>query len=131
MPAAISCDERRRRQLVAVADQHQRRAFDRRQQRPRIGPRHDRLLLAHEGLGPVSSAMVRTTPLQRRVALPVAVDEERPQQRRYLGEPAGLGERDLRLAPLASAPAYRARAGIEQGEPAHPLGRLPQIASAM
>ena len=38
-----------RRELVLPAAQHQRRAFDRREQRPALGTAHDRALLPHKG----------------------------------------------------------------------------------
>src|SRR6266566_130356 len=91
--------ERRRGELIAVADEHQRRTFDCAQGRPCIRPRHDRLLLAQEGLRSGLLGHEAHARAQRFVALPVAMDEYRKLQRRYLGEFAGLGERDLRLAP--------------------------------
>src|SRR5713101_487705 len=42
--------QRGRGQFIAIADEHERRTFDRCQQRPRIRSRHDGLLLAQEHL---------------------------------------------------------------------------------
>ena len=46
----------RRREPVALADEHQRRAGDRGKMRPRIDPVHDRRLLTGEGFGSVGLA---------------------------------------------------------------------------
>src|SRR5262249_1264173 len=62
---------------------------------------------------PGSPAMRRTR-AQRFVALPVAVDEYWKLQRRHLGESAGLGERDLGLAPRGLLRRFGSRRGVEQ-----------------
>jgi len=76
-PAAISCDSARRSELIAVADEHQGRTLDGGQERPRIRARHDRLLLAQEGLRSGFLGHAAHALAQRFVALPVAMDEYR------------------------------------------------------
>ena len=49
IPAAISSERNGGVSSSCCADQHQCRAADRRQQRPRVGARQDRILLAHIG----------------------------------------------------------------------------------
>ncbi len=117
--------ERRRGELIAIADQHQGRTFDRGQAGPCIRPRHDRLLLAQEGLragllGHDAHALASASS-----PLPVAMDEYRKLQRRHLGESAGLGKRDLRLAPRGLLRRFGPRRGIEQRELGDALGRVP------
>src|SRR5262249_49177902 len=62
--------QRRRSELIAVADEHQRRTLDRRQERPCIRARHDRLLLAQEGLRSGLLGHEAHALAQRFVALP-------------------------------------------------------------
>jgi hypothetical protein len=75
MPAAISSDNCGR-EFVAIAHQHKRRTRDRGQQRPHIGPRHDRLLLAQKGLRTGFLGHDSHAPFERLVMLAVAMDED-------------------------------------------------------
>src|SRR5262249_37148180 len=67
--------ERRRGELIAVADEHQGRTLDRGEERPCIRPRHDRLLLAQERLRSGLLGHDAHACAQRFVILPVAMDE--------------------------------------------------------
>jgi hypothetical protein len=77
------------------------RTGDRGQDWPDIRPRHDRLLLAQEGLR-TSFVGHRPHPRsERRVVLAVAMNEDWKLQRRNFVEATALREHDLRLASLA------------------------------
>src|ERR1700730_5280959 len=117
--------ERRRSELIAVADEHEGRTLDRGQERPRITARHDRLLLAQERLRSGFLGHEAHALAQRFVALPVAMDEYRKLQRRHIGKSAGLDDRDLGLAPRSLLRRFGASRGVEQREPLDALGRVP------
>src|SRR5262249_34946532 len=88
-------------------------------------PRHDRLLLAQERLRSGFLGHEAHARAQRFVALPVAMDEYWKLQRRHLGESAGLGERNLRLATRGLLRRFGSRRGVEQRKPLDALGRVP------
>ena len=108
MPAAISSES-----ADGVSASPSPTSTSVRQQRPRIGARHDRLLLAQEGFGPRLLRHDAHARSELLVVLPVAVDEHRKLQRGNLGEASGLREGDLRLAPLGLLGRLRLRRGIE------------------
>jgi hypothetical protein len=89
-----------RDQLIAVADQDQRRAADAGKSRPRVGAAHERLLRADERLGPDVVGHQAHQPSQDHVVLAVAVDQDGEEQVEYLGGASAAGQRDLGLAPL-------------------------------
>jgi hypothetical protein len=88
------------------------------------------LLLAQEGLRSGLLGHAAHARAQGFVALPVAMDEHRKLQRRHLGESAGLGERDLRLAPRGLLRRFGSRRGVEQREPLDALGARRTMARA-
>ena len=114
----------RRRQLIAVADQNQRRTGNGGKDRPRVGAGHDRLRLAQERLRPGFLGHGADDAFQRRIAEAVAVDEDRKQAVGDFGKAAGLGEFDQRQTGCGLRREFGADPRIEDGELRHALRRL-------
>ena len=105
-----------RRRLVALADQHQRLARNRRKAGPRIRTADDRLLLAQISVEPGLLDHLHHDAFQRRVVMPVAMHVERISEIGNFGEAAGLGLRHQDMTPLGLLGRVGARAGVEQRE---------------
>jgi len=116
--------QRERRQFIAVADQHERRATDRRETRPQVRPSHDRVLLAYERFGPGLLRHQAIDVLQRRVAMAVAMDQQRKQDVGDLGKASSLRQADETVPPLGLLGRVGARPGVQQRELRDTCGRL-------
>jgi hypothetical protein len=120
-----------RDQLIAVADQDQRRAADAGKSWPRVRAAHDRLLLADERLGPDAVGHQAHQPPQVHVVLAVAVNQDGEEEVEYLGEASAAGQRDLGLAPLGLFGGVGASGGVQQRESGHRSGAWRRISKAM
>ena len=114
--------------MSSVADQHQRRAADRRQQGPRIRPRHDRLELEHEGFRPGFRHHLAHQRGEALVALMLGVQIARDRQIRNLAIAARLAPWQFACCAPRFAPACR-RAPKCRAAPAWRCARAPAARS--
>ena len=96
-------DELRRRRLVALADQNQRRAGNRSKAGARVRTAQDRLLLAQVSLDAGCLGHLPDYALKRFIAMSVAMHVDRKSLFRNLRVAAFLGEPALRPAPALAA----------------------------